>query len=204
MRWLHLYVRSRQIPLALAVAAGMIALAWALARTFSEAPVINTRLTSVTVMVAVAALTSTLGGADDALDHTAAINWPVRRSWHLLLTTVAIVGLLLLTTATDARFAPLTLVLRNTAGLLGLTALGASLFGPGRAWIAPLTWTLIAISPAVNPSPELRTQIVGWLVQPVGTTAATVCAAVLAVTGLAGYALRGCPRNPAAETAPDQ
>ena len=47
-------------------------------------------------------------------------------------------------------------------------------------------------------------QVAGWLIQPAGTTAATACAAVLAVTGLLAYALRGCPVRPVSETAPDR
>jgi hypothetical protein len=46
-------------------------------------------------------------------------------------------------------------------------------------------------------------QLIGWLVQPAGTTVATICAVLLAVGGLTAYTLRGCPLRPAAETAPD-
>lgn len=203
MRGIQLYLRSRRIPLALATAAATILVVWTLWTTYSNALVINARLVSLTVMLAVTAFASTLSGADDALERTASVNWPVRRVGHLLLTGAAIAALLLLTTVTDARFAPLVLVLRNTAGLLGLTALGATLLGAGWSWIAPLTWTLVAVMPFMDVSDQVKTQLASWLIQPVGTTAATVCAGALAAAGLLAYTLRGCPLRPPAETLPD-
>jgi hypothetical protein len=204
MRWLHLYLRSRRVSLALTIATVATALVWALWLAYSDARTINVRLMSLTVMLAVAAFGATLSGADDALDHTASMNWPVRRAGHLIVTASAITALLLLTTITDARFEPLTIVLRNTAGMLGLTALGAALLGAARSWIAPLAWTLIAVLPLMEPSKQLKMQVAGWQIQPGDTTAATVCAAILAATGLLAYTLYGCPRRPVAETAPDQ
>ncbi|MGX7670254.1 hypothetical protein [Plantactinospora sp. DSM 117369] len=203
MRWLGLYLRSRRVPLALTTAAAAVAATWALWSVFAETPTISPRLLSLTVMLAAVAFAHTLNGADDALDRTASINWPVRRAGHLVVTATAIIALLLATATTDARFEPLSLVLRDTAGMLGLTALGAALLGAARCWIAPLTWTLVTVLPFMGPSPNLNMQVAGWLVQPAGSTAATVCATVLAVSGLLGYTLRGGPPRPAAETAPD-
>lgn len=203
MRWLKLYLRSRRAFPALTIATAAIALMWALWLVYSESTTIDPRMLSLTVMLAVAALLPTLSGADDALDHTASVNWPVRRAGHLLLATAVITALLLLTTVTGARFGPFPLVLRNTAGLVGLAALGAALLGAGRAWLAPLTWTLVTVMPFLEPSPKLAMQVAGWPIQPAGTTAATVCAGILAAAGLLAYTLHGCPRRPAAETAPD-
>lgn len=203
MRWLGLYVRSRRVPTAAVIVFGFIALIWISWPKFSDGETINSRMISITALIAAVALGTTLSGADDALDHTAAVNWPARRAGHLLVATAAITGLLLLSTVTDARFEPLGVVARNTAGLIGLTALGAALLGAALSWIAPLTWTLFAIMPWMGPSEQLRTQLGSWLIQPADTTAATVCATVLAAAGLLAYTLRGCPRRPAAETAPD-
>ena len=191
MRWLGLYLRSRRVPLALSVATAATALVWALWRAWSGTPTVNVRLVILTVMIAVAAAGATLGGADSDLDRTASINWPLRRAAHLVLAAAAIGGPLLLTALTPTRFAPAGLVLRDVVGLLGLTALGAALLGPGRAWIAPLTWTLITALPLVGPGGSRTTQVVGWLIQPAGGTAAA-CAGVLALAGLMTYALRGC------------
>jgi len=204
MRWLQLYLRSRRVPLALTIATAAIALVWGLWLAYSETRTINVRLMSLTVMLAVAAFSATLTGAADALDHTASINWPVRRAGHLILTAAAITGLFFLTATTDARFAPLTIVLRNTGGMLGLTALGVALPGATRPWIAPLVWSLIAVLPLIEPSTHLPMQVAGWLIQPSDTAAATICATILGATGLLAYTIYGCPRRPVAQTAPDQ
>ncbi|MCG5434923.1 hypothetical protein [Micromonospora foliorum] len=204
MRWLQLHLRSRRVPLATATGTALIALAWALSLAYTDSPTINARTASLAIMLAVVAVGTTLTGADDALDHTMAVNWPLRRGGHLLLASAAITALLSLSMITDTRYEPFALVLRNTAGLLGLTALGATLLGAALAWIAPLTWTLIAVLPMMGPSRDLKMQVAGWPIQPVGTTAATACAAILAVTGLLAYALRGCPVRPVSETAPDR
>jgi hypothetical protein len=202
MRWLGLYARSRGVPAALAVAVGAVALVWAAWAGFSDARTVNERGVTLTVMFGVAAFARTLSGPDDALEHTAAIRWPLRRFLHLVLVGAVIVALLLPTLATDARFTPVALVLRNTAGLLGLTALGAALFGAALSWVAPVTWTVISVLPFLDGSTAVGLQILGWLIQPTGTTAATVCAVVLAAAGLVAYSWRGGPRVPKAETAP--
>ncbi|MBG6102361.1 hypothetical protein IW249_002775 [Micromonospora vinacea] len=204
MRELQLHLRSRRVPLALATVTTSIALAWALSLAFTDSATINARTASLAIMLAVVAVGTTLSGADGALDHTMAVNWPVRRVGHLLLAAATITALLSLSMITDTRYEPFALVLRNTAGLLGLTALGATVLGAALSWIAPLTWTLIAVLPMMGSSRDLRMQVAGWLVQPAGTAAATTCAAILAATGLLAYALRGCPVRPVSETAPDR
>ncbi|MFE9188731.1 hypothetical protein ACFYL6_03875 [Micromonospora sp. NPDC007208] len=204
MRWLQLHLRSRRVPLAMATVTALIALAWALSLAYTDSTTISARTASLAIMLAVVAVGTTLDGADDAFDHTMAVNWPLRRGGHLLLAAAAITALLSLSMITDTRYEPFALMLRNTAGLLGLTALGATLLGAALAWIAPLTWTLIAVLPMMGPSRDLKMQVAGWPIQPAGTTAATACAAILAVTGLLAYALRGCPVRPVSETAPDR
>ncbi|GAA0898364.1 hypothetical protein GCM10009557_96490 [Virgisporangium ochraceum] len=202
MRWLVLYLRSRGVPVALVVAAGAVALVWAGWSALSDSHTVNERGVTLTVMFGVAAFTRTLSGPDDALDHTAAVRWPVRRLVHVLAVGGVIVALLLPSLATDARFEPVGLVLRNTAGLLGLTALGTALFGAAVSWVAPVTWSVASVLPFLEESPKVGIQIAGWLVQPADTGVATGCAVILAVAGLVAYSWRGAPRNQKAETAP--
>lgn len=204
MRLLQLHLRSRRVPLATATGTALIALAWALSLAYTDSPTINARTASLAIMLAVVAVGTTLTGADNSLDHTMAVNWPVRRAGHLLLAAAAITALLSLSVITDTRYEPFALVLRNTAGLLGLTALGATVLGAALAWVAPLAWTLVAVLPLMGPTRDLKVQVASWLIQPAGTSAATVCALILAVTGLLAYTLRGCPVRPASATGPDR
>lgn len=94
MRWLQLHLRSRRVPLALTTATALIALSWALSLAYTDATTISARTASLAIMLAVVAGGTTLSGADDALDHTMAVNWPVRRAGHLLLAAAAITALL--------------------------------------------------------------------------------------------------------------
>ncbi|GGL04283.1 hypothetical protein GCM10012284_43660 [Mangrovihabitans endophyticus] len=189
-----MHLRGRRVPTAAAVAAGTVAAMWCGWRAWPGTPAACAEAVSLTVMLAVVAFGPTLGGADESLDRTAAVRWPAVRAGHLLLAAAVVAGPLLLTAGTAAPFGPPALALRDTAGLLGLTALSATLDGPARAWIAPLTWTLIAVMPFTAPGDGLAAQVVTWPVAPAGDTTAAVCATVLAAVGAARYARRGCPR----------
>jgi hypothetical protein len=197
MRWLTLYLRSRHAPTALIAAGGCAALTWSLWSVFSDSRVVGVQTVVLTVLLLVAALTTTLGGPDDALEATAGFHWPPRRVAHLLVAFLAVVALLLVTRATGARFGPVGLVLRDAGGLLGLTALSASTMGTARAWFLPLGWTLGAISfPQAEP---VLGRILTWQAQPPASGAAAVTAGLLALGGLIAYAVAGPARRAPAE-----
>lgn len=197
MRLLTLYLRSRSVPAALVVATGCLVLMWVLWLASSKSRDAGPEMVVLTVLLMVAALTATLGGPDDALEATAAFAWLPRRAAHLLATGLVVMLLLLSTLPTAARFGPAGVVLRDTAGLLGLTALGAALIGPGRAWFAPLGWTLVAV---VFPQTEsVLGRVLTWQTQEPASRAAMVTAGVLAVGGLVAYAVAGPARKAPAE-----
>lgn len=199
MRWLTLYLRSRRVPMALAATVGCTALMWSLWSAFSDEREVGVQMVVLTVLLLVAALTATLGGPDDALEKTAGLPWPPRRFAHLLAAFLVVALLLLVTLATGARFGPAWLVIRDAAGLLGLTALGAATMGTARAWFLPLGWTLAAI--LFPRSEPLIGRILTWQAQPPATTAATVTAGLLAIGGLVAYAMAGPARRAPAEAA---
>lgn len=197
MRWLTLYLRSRRAPFALAASAGSAALLWTLWSVFSDTRDVDFQMVVLTVLVLVATLTPTLGGPDDALEGTAGLRWPPRRVVHLLVAFLAVAALPLLSLATGARFGPAWFVVRDAAGLIGLTALGAATIGTARAWFAPLGWTLAAI---LFPQSGSRVaEALTWQAQPPDSTAAAVTATLLALTGLGAYALAGPARSAPAE-----
>jgi hypothetical protein len=199
MRWLALYLRSRRVPAALAAAGGATALMWSLWMVFSDSRDVGVPMVILTVLLLVAAGTATLAGPDDALEGTAALSWPPRRAAHLLVALAVVLVLLLATLPTGARFGPAGLVVRDAAGLLGLTALCAATLGAARSWFLPLGWTFAAI---VFPQSE-RTlgAILTWQSQAPGSKAAALTAALFAIGGLAAYALSGPARRAPAEAA---
>ncbi|MEU4242394.1 hypothetical protein [Actinoplanes sp. NPDC026619] len=193
MRWLTLYLRSRRAPVSLAAAVGCAALMWTLWSVSSNSGSVGMQMVVLTVLLMVAVLTATLGGPDDALEATAAMPWPPRRVAHVLVALLVVVVPLLATLATGARFGPAGLVVRDAAGLLGLTALGAATVGTARSWFLPLGWTLAAVLFA-RPDPALG-RVLTWQAQPPASAAATVTAGLLALAGLLAYTVAGPARR---------
>jgi hypothetical protein len=197
VRWLALYLRSRRAPAALAAAGGCAVLLWTLWSVFSDQRDAGFQMVVLAVLLLVATLTATLGGPDDALERTAGLPWPPRRLAHLLAAFLVVVVLLLATLATGARFGPAGMVVRDAAGLLGLTALGAATIGTPRAWFAPLGWTVAAI--LFPRSEPVAGQILTWQAQPPASTAAALTAGLLALGGLVAYTVAGPARRAPAE-----
>ncbi|NJC70681.1 hypothetical protein HC031_13295 [Planosporangium thailandense] len=200
MRWLGLYLRSRGVPVALAVSVCVVAVVWGLFLGFSHHRDAGMRLVALAVMLAVVPVATTLAGPDDALERTASLPWPPRRAAHLLAALAVVTGLLLATQATAARFGPATVVLRDAAGLLGLTALGAAFLGAHRCWFAPVGWTLVVV-PFLQPGGKAYEQGLAWMLQASGSRPATAVAVTLALVGAAAYTALGCPRRPASDPA---
>jgi hypothetical protein len=133
-----------------------------------------------------------LGGQDLALDRTAAIRWIPRRAAHVLLAGAAVAGVLLTVQTMGVSMATTAFVVRNSAGLMGLVALGAALSGSQYAWTLPFAWlSFVFFAP---PPTSVPMQAVMWMLLPPGTTAATWTALVLAVAGTTAYAVAG-PRR---------
>jgi hypothetical protein len=199
MRWLTLYLRSRHAPMALAVAVGGTLLMWSLWVVFSDSRDAGVPLVILTVLLLVAAFAITLVSPDGALDRTAALSWPPRRAAHVLVALLIVVALLGVTLVTPARFGPASLVARDAAGLLGLTALGATVISPSRSWFAPLGWTLAAV--LFPRSDSVLAEVLTWQAQAPGEVSAAVTSLLLAFGGLISYAVAGPARRATAEVA---
>ncbi|MER6151000.1 hypothetical protein [Streptomyces hirsutus] len=191
MRWLTLYARSRQVPASLAAVVISAVAAWALARDGSGAPG-DPRLPVLVLATGAMAASIGLGGQDLALDRTAAIRWVPRRAAHVLLAG-AVIGTVLLAVQTMGEdMATTAFVVRDSAGLMGLVALGAALSGGPYAWTLPFAW--LSYSFFAPPPTSVPTQVATWMLLPPGTAAGTWTALVLTVTGTAAYAVAG-PRR---------
>ncbi|MEV4343846.1 hypothetical protein AB0J83_05150 [Actinoplanes sp. NPDC049596] len=196
MIYIQLYLRSRRVPLALAVAAGAAVVLWTLWLTLSTESRVATSMVVLTVGLLVSAVSTTLAAPDENLDRTASRRWPWWRAAHLLAAVAVVMLIPLATLMTGAQFGPATLLLRDVAGLFGLTALAATVVGAARSWFVPLGWAVIA---ALFPQPGLWGALATWPSQPHGNRPAAVVAAAFAVAGLVTYALAGPARREPAE-----
>ncbi|MFJ8510007.1 hypothetical protein [Streptomyces avermitilis] len=193
MRWLTLYARSRQVPASLAAVVISAVAVGALARDGSGGPG-DPRLPVLVLATGAMAASIGLSGQDLALDRTAAIRWVPRRAAHVLLCG-AVVGTVLLTVqAMGEDLATTAFVVRDSAGLMGLAALGAALSGGQYAWTLPFAWLSFSFFAPAPTSAPLPLQVASWMLLPPGTAAGTWTALVLAVAGTAAYTVTG-PRR---------
>ncbi|MFJ7212290.1 hypothetical protein [Amycolatopsis sp. NPDC098790] len=184
MRWATLYARSRQVPAAVTALLLATAGLWFLARdSWSPLPVMLT----LTAGIAVAAIG--LSGQDPDLDRTAALPWPIRRFAHLALIGVAAGGAVLAVQQLGSTTVDMSIILRDTAGLLGLAGLAATVAGGQFGWTLPLLWA--AVTPFVPDDGTTTSEVVSWLVQPAGTSAAMWTALIAAVAGVVAYTAWG-------------
>jgi hypothetical protein len=189
VRWLTLYARSRQMPMVFGLVLVAALGAWGLSRLWSEA---GSVLAALGLAAGAAIAGASLGGSDFALERTASIAWLPRRAVHALGVAVVVGGLLLAVQTLGEPLSGNGFIIRDSLGLAGLAALGATVAGAQYSWAPPITW--FAVTTVVPPGSDTGTQVLTWLVQPAGTTAATVTAATLAVLGIGAYAVVG-PRR---------
>ncbi|MEU3455841.1 hypothetical protein ABZ671_19940 [Micromonospora sp. NPDC006766] len=187
-----LYLRARRVPLALAASVGAAALIWALWLALSDDRDAGALIVVLTVVLMVAVLSTTLAAPDEDLERAASLRWPWWRVLHLLAALALVLVVLLATLPTGARFGPAALVLRDAAGLLGLTAMCATVVGAARAWFLPLGWTVVA---ALFPQSSTWSALATWQGQPHTSRPAAAIAAILAVTGLLTYAFLGAAQR---------
>ncbi|MFJ2582609.1 hypothetical protein [Kitasatospora aureofaciens] len=191
MNWLMLYARSRQVPASAAAVTLVALVVWALNQGGGEG---STELgTAVLLLTAnVAAGSVGLGGQDLALDRTAAIRWAPRRAAHVLLIGAVAGAALLAVQVVGRELAPTAIVVRDSAGLAGLAALGAAVCGAPYAWTLPTGW--LAFTFFAPPLRGTAGEILSWMTFPPGTTVSTWTALALLATGTVLYAVAG-PRR---------
>ena len=186
MRWAVLYARSRQVPVAATGLVAVVCGVWLLYR--SSWSLLPASL-AITCGVAIAAIG--LSGQDVDLDRTAAIRWPVRRLAHLLLIGVVTGALVLAAQQLGGSPVDTWLVVRNSAGALGLAGLAATVAGGHFGWTLPLFWFAVAVFAPESSHPPVSTEIVAWMLQPGDSVPANWTAMVAAMVGLVAYAWSG-------------
>ncbi len=191
MRWLTLYARSRQVPASLAAVVISTLAAWALARDGSEGPG-DPRLPVLVLATGAMAASIGLSGQDLALDRTAAIRWAPRRAAHVLLAGAVVAVVLPAVQTMGEDMTTAAFVVRDSAGLMGLVALGAALSGGQYAWTLPFAW--LSFSFFAPPPTSAPMEVATWMLLPPGTATGTWTALTLTVVGTAAYAVAG-PRR---------
>jgi len=189
MRWLTLYARSRQVPMALGLVLAAMVAVCGLSRLWSSggpSPV----FASLGLAAGAAIAGVGLGASDLALERTAAIAWLPRRVLHVLGVAVAIGVVLFAVQALGEPLSPNGFIIRDSLGFAGLAALGATAAGGQAAWVLPIAW----FAATVLVPPTSSTAVLTWLMQPPGTTTATITAATLAVLGTGAYGVWGTRR----------
>ncbi|MEU9455853.1 hypothetical protein [Streptomyces sp. NPDC048277] len=191
MRWLTLYARSRRVPASLAVVVISAVAVWALARDGGGGPG-DQRLPVLVLAAGAMAASTGLGGQDLALDRTAAIRWVPRRAAHVLLAGAVVAAVLLTVQAAGGSMATTAFVVRDSAGLTGLGALGAALLGGRHAWTLPFAW--LSVSFFAPPATNTPMRVAAWMLLPPGTASGTWTALALTIAGTTAYAFAG-PRR---------
>lgn len=185
MRPLALYLRSRQVPQALPLAAIAVAVVAQLDGAGDDPE--RTAICAVFALaLGLSILGYGLGGAQDTLERTAAVPWGLLRAAHLVAIAVVVFAV-----ASLLSNAPASLLIRDTAGMAGLTALAAAAFGHQLAWVLPIPWAGIAATMPPLAEPAFLRVLTWPIAPPSAGTTATVTATVLAVAGLIVYAVRG-------------
>lgn len=189
MRWAALYLKSRRAPSTLVAVLVSGVAVWLLTKWFPD-PTVGVKLPPLALAVGAAVAAGGLAGADPMLDRTAAIDWRIRRLAHVLVVAVVVVSLFQTIQAIgSAQVIPFPAAVRDAAGLTGLAALGVAVVGAPLAWLFPVVWCAAAMM--TPPSANTAVQVITWLLQPTGTTAATITAIVLGLGGALGYAVLG-------------
>lgn len=184
MRPVALYARSRGVPAALAALPVAVFLAW-----FAMHSPWTPLSASLTSLTAVLVITVGLSGQDPELDRSTAVPWPVWRFWHLVLAGVLpAISVLLVQELGSASFG-FEFVVRDTAGMIGLAGLAATVIGARFAAAAPVMWW--AVSAIMPPAQSVRGRMITWPQCPPDDAVAMWTAAVLFLSGVTAYVVRG-------------
>ena len=193
-----LYLRSRGLPGMLAVLLGTAAAAaWAAWWLVSLPAFDHTARLPVVVLgplLAAGVIGTSLHTPSDELDRTAVRAWWPRRLAHLLAPTALAVGLLALAVPGHAEAFGAPAAVRNTLGLVGVTAAAATLVGARLSWLPPTFYAGVVYLAA--PSDATGGAVWwGWATRPGPEGEAWTVAAVAFAAGTALYAWRGARRT---------
>lgn len=198
-----LHARARGVPAALAGTVAVAVLVVVLGDWLREHGGFADRTPAVTVASLAALLAAVLpgaglAGADDELERSTPLPWPWWRTGHLLAVAAATAAAFAAAGAASGALDGPGVLLRDVAGLLGLTALSAVVVGARAAWAPVTAYVLVTFLLGLGGGPGVV--VWGWAFEPAGSRPAAITAAALAATGGVLYALRGA--RPGEQPAP--
>lgn len=189
MRLAVLYARSRGVPFAALVLVAVCATGTWAGHWLATRPTLDgaTARVPVTVALAVAVavvLAGTLHSSADEVERTTPRSWTRWRAGHAA--AAAAFGTALVAPVLPTAVYGQTSLLRNTAGLLGLALLGASVVGPRLAWVLPLNYAAVVYLSAGLRDSQGR-PVWAFVMQPGGSSAAIASAVLLLTVGTAAW-----------------
>ena len=195
-RLIHLHLASRRVPAALAaLAACGVVLRIALHWHWIDSTGPGTQELPVMIEAATAAVTAVATASPFGEPERATGRWlPYLRLADALVLTLTAVGVLAAGMAAAGLPGGTDAMLRNVAGLAGLSLLSSAAVGGMLAWIGPMVFALVADYAIL----EAWTTPWLWPARPPHDAGAALCAALAFVLGLAVTTLRGA-RDPAHE-----
>ncbi|MER6410786.1 hypothetical protein [Streptomyces humidus] len=188
-----LYARSRGLPLALALLAGVCAFVVAAAHRTDGAYAAPGWWASVVVLgplSAAALIGASLYAPSDELDRTAVRPWWPRRLVHLLALSALACVPLALTGSGEGSASVTAALVRNLLGCVGVTAASAVLVGARLSWL-PALCCVGAVHLASSEVREWAVGVWGWPTRPGQEAGAWLAADVVFVLGAALHAARG-------------
>ncbi|MCD2464444.1 MULTISPECIES: hypothetical protein [unclassified Streptomyces] len=193
-----LYLRSRALPGALAALAGTAATAaWAAWWLQSLPDFDHTARLPVVVLgplLAAAAIGTSLHTPSDELDRTAVRPWWPRRLVHVLAPAALALALLALAVPGHAAEFGAPAAVRNTLGLVGVTAAAAAVVGARLSWL-PSAFFVGAVYLSAPSAPGGGAQWWAWVMQPGPQAGAWTVAVAAFAAGTGLYAWRGARRT---------
>lgn len=194
MRLVALHARARGVPAALAGTLAVVAVILAFDGWLVEHGGLAGRAPALTVAALAALLAAVLpgaglAGADDALERSTPVSWARVRAAHLVGVGAVTAAVSTVGGTTSAVLDGPALLLRDTAGLLGLTALSAVVLGARTAW-APVT-TYLLLTLLLGTAGGRGSAVWMWAFEAVDSRSAAITSAVLFLVGCVAYAVRG-------------